>query len=73
TREGAFISLESIYETVKDDSLTDPEVYYYKSGMVRRTGGYDYYNPCGWDRLDVSLAHRSHRSVYDVLLGDEHH
>ncbi|GJW13275.1 hypothetical protein Tco_0017408 [Tanacetum coccineum] len=39
----------------KDDSLTDPEVYYDISGMVRRTGGYDFYNPLGWDRLSEWL------------------
>ncbi|PWA51286.1 hypothetical protein CTI12_AA388590 [Artemisia annua] len=50
-REGATISLESIYETFKDDS-TDHKVYYEITGMVRRMteGGYDYYNPHGWER-----------------------
>ncbi|PWA69450.1 methylenetetrahydrofolate reductase 1 [Artemisia annua] len=34
--------------------LTDPEDYYGFSGMTCRTvGGYDYYNPSGWNRLDV--------------------
>lgn len=51
-REGAIISLESIYETFKDDS-TDHKVYYEITGMARRMteGGYDYYNPHGWERL----------------------
>ncbi|GJY37777.1 hypothetical protein Tco_0424141 [Tanacetum coccineum] len=39
------------------DGLSDPEVYYEVSGMVRRRnkwGGYDFRNPEGWNWLAVT-------------------
>ena len=44
-----------LIRNLRVDDSTDHKVYYEITGMARRMteGGYDYYNPCGWNRLDV--------------------